>query len=56
MSHRSAAEFFTHERKLRERQTQAAVSSDIAPIIPRYDLYMSRGDWLNQQWTEMIAG
>jgi putative spermidine/putrescine transport system substrate-binding protein len=34
----------------------AAVSSDIAPIIPRYDLYMSRGDWLNQQWTEMIAG
>ena len=34
----------------------AAVSSDIDPIIPRYDLYMSRGDWLNEKWTEMIAG
>jgi putative spermidine/putrescine transport system substrate-binding protein len=34
----------------------AAVSSDIAPIIPRYDLYIARADWLNQKWTEMIAG
>ncbi len=34
----------------------AAVSSEIEPIIPRYDLYMSRGDWLNEKWTEMIAG
>ena len=34
----------------------AAVSSDIEPIIPRYDLYTSRADWLNQKWTEMIAG
>ena len=34
----------------------AAVSSDIAPIIPRYDLYAERDDWLNQKWTEMIAG
>ncbi len=34
----------------------AAVSSDIAPIIPRYDLYISKGDWLNQKWTEMIVG
>lgn len=34
----------------------AAVSSDVDPIIPRYDLYNSRGDWLNQKWTEMIAG
>ncbi len=33
----------------------AAVSSDIAPIIPRYDLYQSRSDWLNQKWTEMIV-
>jgi putative spermidine/putrescine transport system substrate-binding protein len=33
----------------------AAVSSDIAPIIPRYDLYTSKSDWLNQKWTEMIA-
>jgi len=33
----------------------AAVSSEIDPIIPRYDLYASKGDWLNQKWTEMIA-
>lgn len=34
----------------------AAVSSDIPPIIPRYDLYMTKGDWLNQKWTELIVG
>ncbi|MBI1619781.1 ABC transporter substrate-binding protein [Aquamicrobium zhengzhouense] len=34
----------------------AAVSSEIDPIIPRYDLYTSKADWLNQKWTEMIAG
>lgn len=34
----------------------AAVSSDIDPIIPRYDLYTTKADWLNQKWTEMIAG
>lgn len=34
----------------------AAVSSDIPPIVPRYDLYLSRADWLNQKWTEMIVG
>ncbi len=34
----------------------AAVSSDIDPIIPRYDLYQTKSDWLNQKWTEMIAG
>lgn len=34
----------------------AAVASDIPPIIPRYDLYAQRDDWLNQKWTEMIAG
>ena len=33
-----------------------AVSSDIDPVIPRYDLYTSKADWLNQKWTEMIAG
>ncbi|MDX1432259.1 MAG: extracellular solute-binding protein, partial [Gammaproteobacteria bacterium] len=33
-----------------------AVASDIPPIIPRYDMYEERSDWLNQQWTEMIAG
>jgi putative spermidine/putrescine transport system substrate-binding protein len=34
----------------------AAVSSDVTPIIPRYDIYLKRSDWLNQKWTEMIAG
>jgi putative spermidine/putrescine transport system substrate-binding protein len=34
----------------------AAVASDTPPIIPRYDLYAERGDWLDQKWTEMIAG
>jgi putative spermidine/putrescine transport system substrate-binding protein len=34
----------------------AAVASDIPPIIPRYDMYAERGDWLDQKWTEMIAG
>ncbi len=34
----------------------AAVSTDIDPIIPRYDLYQTKSDWLNQKWTEMIAG
>jgi len=34
----------------------AAVSSEIEPIIPRYDLYQNKSDFLNQKWTEMIAG
>ncbi|WP_031247249.1 extracellular solute-binding protein [Mesorhizobium sp. LNJC394B00] len=34
----------------------AAVSSDIDPIIPRYDLYTSKADWINQKWTELIVG
>lgn len=34
----------------------AAVSSDIDPITPRYDLYQTKSDWLNQKWTELIAG
>lgn len=34
----------------------AAVSSEIAPIVPRYDLQQSKSDWLNQKWTEMIVG
>lgn len=33
----------------------AAVSSDIEPIIPRFEMYQTRADWLNQKWTEMIA-
>jgi putative spermidine/putrescine transport system substrate-binding protein len=34
----------------------AAVASDIPPILPYYDLYLDRADWVNQQWTEMITG
>jgi len=34
----------------------AAVSSDIEPIIPRYDLYTTKADWINQKWTELIVG
>lgn len=34
----------------------AAVSSEIDPIIPRYDLYQAKSDWLNQKWTELIVG
>ena len=34
----------------------AAVSSDIPPIIPRFDIYTGElGDWINQKWTEMIT-
>ena len=34
----------------------AAVSSDIEPIVPRYDLYQTKSDFLNQKWTELIVG
>lgn len=34
----------------------AAVSSEIEPIIPRYDLYTSKADAINQKWTELIVG
>ncbi|MBC6716724.1 ABC transporter substrate-binding protein [Aurantimonas sp. DM33-3] len=34
----------------------AAVSSEIDPIVPRYDLYVEKSDWLNQKWTELIVG
>ncbi|WP_210529607.1 ABC transporter substrate-binding protein [Rubellimicrobium arenae] len=34
----------------------AAVSSDLPPILPRYDLYVDRADWVNQKWSEMITG
>jgi putative spermidine/putrescine transport system substrate-binding protein len=33
-----------------------AVSSDIPPIIPRYDIYTEKADWLSQKWTELIVG
>ncbi len=34
----------------------ASVSSSIDPVIPRYDLYSTKSDWLNQKWTELIVG
>jgi putative spermidine/putrescine transport system substrate-binding protein len=34
----------------------AAVASDITPILPRYDIYSKHGDWLSQQWSELVAG
>ena len=33
----------------------AAVASEGEPIIPKYDLYLERGDWVNQKWSEMIT-
>jgi putative spermidine/putrescine transport system substrate-binding protein len=32
-----------------------AVASDLPPILPRYDLYVERADWVNQMWSEMIT-
>lgn len=34
----------------------AAVASDIAPILPSYPLYVERGDWVGQKWSELITG
>ena len=33
----------------------AFVSDAGDPIVPRYDLYLERGDWLNQVWTERVT-
>lgn len=32
-----------------------AVSSEIDPIVPRYDIHSTKADWVNEKWTEMIA-
>jgi putative spermidine/putrescine transport system substrate-binding protein len=32
-----------------------AVSSEIPPIIPRYDMYLERGDWIDQLWIERVT-
>ncbi|MCM2504972.1 extracellular solute-binding protein [Aureimonas altamirensis] len=32
-----------------------AVSSTIDPIVPRYELYVDKADWVNQKWTELIV-
>ncbi|EAR50232.1 putative spermidine/putrescine-binding periplasmic abc transporter protein [Oceanicola granulosus HTCC2516] len=33
----------------------AAVSSDVAPILPRYELYVDKADWVNQKWSEIVT-
>ncbi len=33
----------------------AAVSSDKAPIIPEYRIYLEWGDWVSEKWTEMLT-
>ncbi len=34
----------------------AAVSSDIPPIVPAYDVYVAEGDWISEKWKELITG
>ncbi|AJE44796.1 ABC transporter substrate-binding protein [Celeribacter indicus] len=34
----------------------AAVSSDATPILPMSEIYVDRGDWINQMWSERITG
>ncbi|SEO37133.1 putative spermidine/putrescine transport system substrate-binding protein [Salinihabitans flavidus] len=34
----------------------AAVSSELPPILPRYDLYVEKADWVNQKWSELVTG
>jgi putative spermidine/putrescine transport system substrate-binding protein len=33
----------------------SSVSSEIEPIIPRYDIYGKWSDWIAQKWTEMVT-
>ena len=33
----------------------ATVSSDISPIIPRYDVYEVRRDWVSRKWSELTV-
>ncbi len=34
----------------------AAVASEGTPILPKYELYVDKGDWVNQKWSETITG
>ena len=43
------------ETDLTEKEFNA-VSSDIPPIVPQYDIYLKWGDWISDRWMEMIAG
>lgn len=33
-----------------------SVSSEIDPVIPRYDIHGKWADWIAQKWTEMVTG
>ena len=33
----------------------AMVSSDIKPIVPRYQMYFEHGDWITDRWNELIS-
>ena len=49
----------TVERNLTDLTDEeyGAVASSIAPILPRYDVYSEREDWLSQKWSEeLFAG
>lgn len=34
----------------------AAVSTELPPILPRYELYVDKADWVNQKWSELVTG
>ena len=33
----------------------AMVSSDIPPIVPLYETYVTNGDWINEVWADMLS-
>ena len=34
----------------------AMVSSDITPIVPKYQMYFEHGDWIADRWNRLISG
>ncbi|MFD1158801.1 ABC transporter substrate-binding protein [Roseovarius aestuarii] len=34
----------------------AAVASNGAPILPRYDIYKEHADWISDKWNQMLGG
>ena len=34
----------------------AMVSSDIPPIVPKYQMYFDHGDWIADRWSQLISG
>ena len=31
------------------------VSSDITPIVPKYQMYFDHGDWIADRWSRLIS-